>query len=142
MWCSSSCIASRRFARHVILHRVAVGGRLLVKIARLVFGREIGVEHFLDGLPDMQRIEHLHIGKAFEEDDAHGDLVGMLHLLDGFLAPLLGERLVAPIIEQAIMQPVLIDRRQLVTQRVVEIFDNFGLALHFFLRSSAQGVTR
>lgn len=40
------------------------------------------------------------------------------------------------------MQPVLIDRRQLVTQRGVKIFDNFRLALHFFLRSSAQGVTR
>jgi hypothetical protein len=37
------------------------------------------------------------------------------------------------------MQPILIDRRQLMTERGVEIFDNFGLAFHFLLRSSAQG---
>jgi len=47
-------------------------------------------------------------------------LVGVLHLLDRFLAPLLGERLVAPIVEQPVMQPVLVDRRQFVPQRLIE----------------------
>src|ERR1700722_10245305 len=78
----------------------------------------------------MQRIEHLHIGKAIEEDDAVDELVGMFHLFDGFLAPLLGERLVAPVAEQPVMQPVLIDRRQLVPKRLVEVIDDARLALH------------
>ena len=33
----------------------------------------------------------LHVGEAFEEDDAVHQLVGVMHLLDRFLALLLGE---------------------------------------------------
>src|SRR4029077_15231551 len=59
--------------------------------------------------------------------------IGVLHLLDGFLAPLLGERFVAPIVEQTIMQPILIDRGQLVPQRLVEIIDDTRLPSHNLL---------
>ncbi len=52
---------------------------------------------------------------------------------------MLGERLVAPIVEKPVMQPVLIDRRQLVAQAGVKVFDNFGIALHFFLRRGWRG---
>src|SRR5262249_14397229 len=76
------------------------------------------------------RIEHLHVGKAVEEDDALDQLVGVLHLLDRFLAPLLGERAIAPIVQQAIVQPILVDGGQLVPQPAVEIFDDGRIALH------------
>ena len=58
------------------------------------------------------------------------ELVGVLHLLDRFLAPLLGERLVAPIVEQPVMQPVLVDGRQFVPQALVEKIDDARIAFH------------
>ena len=78
----------------------------------------------------MQRIEHLHVRKTVKKDDAFDELIGVLHLLDGFLAPLFGERFVAPIVEQAIMQPILIDRGQFVPQRLVEKIDDTRLPSH------------
>jgi hypothetical protein len=109
---------------------MAVRRRLLVERARVDLRRQVAVQHFFGGLADVQGIEHLHVGKAVEEDDALDQLVGVLHLLDRFLAPLLGEILVAPIIEQPVMQPVLVDGRELVAERLVQIFDDFGIALH------------
>src|ERR1043165_7161275 len=117
-------------ARDEVLHRIAVGRGLLVERARADFGLQVGVEDLLDVLSDVQRIEHLHVGEALQEDDAVDELVGVLHLLDRFLAPLLGEVLVAPVVEQPVMQPVLIDRGQLAAQALVEIVDDLGVALH------------
>jgi hypothetical protein len=54
----------------------------------------------------------------------------MLHFLDRFLAPLLRQVLVAPVVEQPIVQPVLIDRCQLMPQRFVEKLDDFRVTLH------------
>ena len=59
----------------------------------------------------------------------------MLHLFNGFLAPCLGERLLAPNVEQTVMQPVLVHRGELVAQRFVEVFDNVFIALHTLLLS-------
>src|SRR5262249_38386214 len=52
------------------------------------------------------------------------------HLFDRFLAPLLGQCPVAPVVEQPIVQPILIDGGHLVAQGFVEIFDDLGVALH------------
>src|SRR5262252_3717564 len=109
---------------------MAVRRRLFVKCAGGDFRGKIAIEHFLDVLADMQRIEHLHVRKAVEKDDALDQLVGMLHLFDGFLAPLFGEGLVAPIVEQAVMQPILIDGRQFMPQPLVEVIEDTGLASH------------
>jgi hypothetical protein len=54
----------------------------------------------------------------------------VLHLLDGFFAPVFAECLEAPIFEQTIMQPILVDGRHFVPQATVEIIDDFGVALH------------
>jgi len=78
----------------------------------------------------MQGIEHLHVRKAVKEDDPVNQLVGVLHLLDGFRAPFLGEVLDAPVVQQAVMQPVLVDRGQFVAERLVQVFNNFRFALH------------
>src|SRR5712671_4460487 len=111
-----------------------------------MLGRQITIEHFLDVLPDAQRVDDLHVGKAIEKDDAGHELVGVLHLLDRFLAPLLGERLEAPVVEQAIVQPVLVDGRELMPQTAVEILDDFRVALHVsqspFAIPFSQSLTR
>jgi hypothetical protein len=78
----------------------------------------------------VQRIQHLHVGEAVEEDDAFHQLVGVLHLLDRFLAPLLGEVLQAPVVQQAVVQPVLVDGRQFVSQGLVQEIDDLWIALH------------
>src|ERR1700722_8167262 len=54
----------------------------------------------------------------------------MLHLFDGLFAPSLGEVLVAPVIQNAIVQPVLVDCREFVLQRSIEIIDNLFVTPH------------
>src|SRR6266478_4206087 len=110
---------------HIILGPMAITRRLLVKGTRGHLSSQIAIQDLFDGLPDMQRIEHLHVGKTIEENDAVNEFIGVFHLFDGLLAPFFGESLVAPVLEQAIVQPILIDGRKLVTQRLVEVF-NYG----------------
>src|SRR6202044_3788274 len=117
-------------ARDVILDRVAMGGGLLVERARVHLGAQIAFEDLFHRLPDMQRIEHLHVGEAVEKDDAVDELVGVLHLLDGLLAPLLGEIAIAPIVQQPVMQPILVDRGKFMPQGLVEIIDDDRLTAH------------
>ena len=75
----------------IVFFFAAGGAGLHVERAGAVLGLEIAFEDLLDVLADHQRIELLHVGKAFEEDDARDQLVGVMHLLDRFLALLLGE---------------------------------------------------
>ena len=42
----------------------------------------------------------------------------------------LGQRSQAPIVQQPVVQPVLVDGGEFVPQRPVEIFDDFGIAFH------------
>ena len=55
---------------HPVSDAFAIGGRLAVQVAGIVLGRKVRLEDFLDGLADAQRVEHLQVGEAFEEDDA------------------------------------------------------------------------
>ena len=96
----------------------------------LFLEREVGLQDLLDGLADAQAAEHLEIGQAAQKQDAVGQLVGVLHLVDRFVALVLGEPGHAPVVEHAVVQPVLVDRGHLVPQALVEIFDNLGIALH------------
>src|SRR5205814_4992819 len=57
-------------AGDVILDRMAMRRGFLVKRPRRHLRRKIAVEHLSDVLPDAKRIDHLHVGKAVEEDDA------------------------------------------------------------------------
>jgi hypothetical protein len=50
--------------------------------------------------------------------------VGMLHLVDRFMPLELGELGDAPIVEHPVMQPILVDRGQLVLERFVEQLDD------------------
>src|ERR1700756_4940452 len=47
---------------------------------------------------DPERIEHLHVGKSVEEQDAVGEAVGVVHLFNRFLAPDLRHLQQAPIV--------------------------------------------
>ena len=69
-------------------------------------------------------------GHALEEQDPADELVGVLHLVDRLLAVVLRERLVAPVVEHLVVDEVLVDRRELGGQDLVEQFGDGGVALH------------
>ena len=107
-----------------------MGRRLLIQRTRANLGGQIALDDLLDVLADAQRIEHLHVGKAIEEQDPIGEAIGMVHLFDRLLAPQLGQFEQAPIVQQPVMQPILVDRSQLAAEALVEIFNDSGVALH------------
>src|SRR5262249_3603482 len=52
------------------------------------------------------------------------------HLFDRFLALLLGELGVAPVVEHAVVQPILVNRTQFVLESIIENIDDLFLAFH------------
>src|SRR5262249_34000730 len=110
-----------------------LGRAFLLKGTRRHPRREITVEHLFDVLADMKWIEDLHIREAVKKYDALDQFVGVFHFLNRFLAPLLCQILVTPIVEQSVMEPVLIDRGQFVPQRSIEKLDDFSVPLHNWL---------
>ncbi|MNV90955.1 hypothetical protein D3C71_1853980 [compost metagenome] len=75
---------------------------------------------------------------ALKENDALDELVGVMHLLDGFGALLGREALIAPIVQQAVMHPVLVDRAELEEKGLVKPLDDLCFAFHDVLRSVAS----
>ena len=116
--------------RHAIVDRDAKGGGLQVKGARGEFRIQVHLDDFLHGFANRQRVQLLHVGKAVEEQDAGGELVGVGHFLNGFFPPFLRQALVAPVVEDAVMQPILVDGGQLAAQATVEKFNHSGVAAH------------
>src|SRR3546814_228474 len=117
-------------AADIVAHALAMGNGVLEQRDRLFLDREVGLEDFLDRFADAQAAEQLEVGEATKEEDAVGELVGMLHLVDRLFAFERGEACDAPIVEHAIMQQILVDRGQLVLERFVEEIDDFFVALH------------
>src|SRR5690606_26741374 len=62
--------------------------------------------------------------------NALGQLVRMLHLVDRLVVLVLGEFLQPPVLQHLGVQEVLVDRDQFVVQRLVEVLDDLGVALH------------
>jgi hypothetical protein len=54
----------------------------------------------------------------------------VLHLVDRLVALELGELLDPGVVEQPVVQPILVDRGQLVLERLVQMLDDLGVALH------------
>ena len=75
---------------------------------------------------------------AFKKDDAGNELVGVMHLFDGFGTLFLGKLGIAPIFEQPIVDPVLVDRTKFEEQSLVKPLDDllvaFQCPLSWFLR--------
>src|SRR5687768_7651988 len=117
-------------AADVVLDLLAMGDGTAQLGQRLELELMVGLEDFLDVLADPEAAELLEIGQAVQEQDALGELVGVLHLVDRFGALELGEALEAPIVEHPVVQPILVGGGQLVAERVVEMPDDLGVALH------------
>jgi hypothetical protein len=100
----------------------AVDGRVL----------ELDVELQLlgDGLAHAHRVEALHVGDAVEVEDAVDDDVGVLHLVDRLVAAVLAEAAVPPVVAHLGVDEVLVDRRQLRREDVVQDVEDLGVSLH------------
>src|SRR5690606_41622267 len=85
---------------------------------------------FLDVLAKAQWRDGLQIWVAFEEDDTVDQLVGVMHFFDGFLTLFLGKTRETPIIEKAVVQPVLVYRTKLEKQCLVKPLDDLWFAFH------------
>src|SRR3546814_17481701 len=57
-------------------------------------------------------------------------MIGVLHLVDGFLVLVLAEFTETPVLQHAVMQKVLVDRRELVPQDLVEMLEDLRVAFH------------
>jgi hypothetical protein len=118
-------------ARAEVANAFGMGDDVAVHGDRLMLGFEVGAEDFLDILADPQPAKLLEIGKALEEQDALGDPIGVLHLVDRFVALIFGELVDSPIVEHPIVKPILVDRRQLGLERPIEKLDDPWVALHY-----------
>ena len=131
MWCSSSWPQLLEdVLRDAIVRRFAVPGGFEIERPRVDFGSEVAFEDTLDVLSDPQPVTWLHVRAAFEKQNASDEQVGVLHFFDRLLAPGLGEVLEAPVVENSVVQPILIDGRQLMAESLVQVLDDALIALH------------
>src|SRR5262249_30054596 len=83
-----------------------------------------------DGLTDVDLEEALHVRHALEIQDALDELVRVLHLVDRLLLDALGETEVAPVPAHLRVQEVLVHRRELPGEDLVEQLEDLLVALH------------
>ena len=86
-----------------VAHRLAMRDRAFELLERLHLELEVGAKRFLDRLADAQPADQLKVGQALEEQDALGQPIGVLHLVDRFAAFERRQPLDAPIVEQPVM---------------------------------------
>src|SRR5262249_2975902 len=79
---------------------------------------------------DVEGAELLEIRHAFQEEDALGQVAGVLHLANGFLVVLLGETVEAPVLAHLGVQEVLVDADELPSEHVVQRLDDLLAPLH------------
>ena len=121
-------------AGNVVLRLLADGDGFDERHAAVALDAEIGRQPLRNIFPDLQLVEVLEVGQAFEQENALHQPVGMLHLLDQLFVLVLAEPLEAPMLVHPRMQEVLIDGGELVGQHLVELNQNVLGALHLPLR--------
>src|SRR5690242_19345173 len=77
----------------------------------VVLDREVGLELLAQRLTDLEGEQPLVVRQAVEQQDAVGDRLRVVHLLEGFLARMRGEFGETPVLLHLRMQEVLVDRR-------------------------------
>src|SRR4029077_5110271 len=91
---------------------------------------EIQAELLRHGLADVHLAEALDVRNTFEVEDALDELIGVLDLADRFFTELLPEPLVAPVLAHPAVDEVLIDRRELGCEDLVQEGDDLLVASH------------
>ena len=115
---------------NIVAEFVADFAGLLVGSACVVLTCKVGFQNFLDVLADAQRSYGLQVRVTFEEDNAVNQLVCVMHFFDGFFTFLLGKTREAPVVEEAVVKPVLVYSAKLEEQCLVKPLDDLWFAFH------------
>src|SRR5579871_3919024 len=127
--------------RDPVVDLVAIAGSLEIELAGTHLRRQIALEDLLYASADPELVQRLHVRVAIEEQDANDEHVSVAHFLDRFFTPCLGEIPVAPVVKNAVVEPVLIDRGELMPQRLVEVVDHSLFATHTIApHSNGRGI--
>ena len=87
----------------------------------------------LDLLPHIAadvQIQVLHRRCRIEKQDALDQRLRVLHLVDRLLLDVITEAVIAPVVAHLSVQEVLVDGRQFLTKRFVEVLDDFRVSTH------------
>ncbi len=95
---------------------MGIGGGFLIERTRFLLGGKIGLKDFLDVLPMRSGSSTCMFGKPSRNRMRSTNLSACTISSIDFGAPLLRECLEAPVIQHAIVQPVLVDRGQFPTE--------------------------
>ncbi|MNT53213.1 hypothetical protein D3C72_1902910 [compost metagenome] len=119
-------------AAHVVLVLLAQGDALAQRGAHFVFQLEVGTQHVGHRITGMDG-PGAHVRGAFQEEDALQQGVGVLGLLFHLVVDTLEQLVEAPVLVHPRMQEVLVPGSQFAAQQVLEVFHDFGLALHLHI---------
>ena len=84
----------------------------------------------MDALAHVDLQVLLHVGRAVEVEDAVDQVLRVAHLLDRLLLDVGRELLVAPVLVHPRVDEVLVDRRELGAEHVLQDLDDFVVPLH------------
>src|SRR5690606_20531040 len=115
---------------NIVAEFVADFAGLLVGSAGVVLACKIGFQNFLDVLADAQRSYGLQVWKTFQEDNAVNQLVGVMHFFDRLFTFLLGKTREAPVVEEAVVKPILVYSAKLEEKCLVKPLDDLWFAFH------------
>src|SRR3569833_4408312 len=107
-------------ARDIVLREFALLDAVDERPAAAGLDVQVGLQALADRLADLQLVQVLQVRQAVEEQDALDELVGVLHLADRLVVGDLAEAAEAPVVVHPRMQEVLVDRGQLVGQRLIQ----------------------
>ena len=124
----------KQIPRNVVLVRLAISNTGPEIGNRIEFHVEIAAKNLRHILADAKFPQVLEIRQSLEEQNALDQLIGVLHLINRFPVLVIAELVEAPVFQHAGVQEVLIDRRQLVFQDFVEVFDDGSVAFHVVLQ--------
>ena len=101
-----------------------------VALDGVLLERAVEVELLGHRLADADAAQPLQVGHALEHEDALDELLGVVHLLDGLVAVLVGQALPSPVLAQLGVGEVLVDGGEFGRQGLVEELDDARRTLH------------
>src|SRR5262245_54888316 len=131
--------AAKEVATHVVAARLAVGDRGLQHRMRGELELQVAGERLLDVLADEQLVQVLEVRQPLEKQNALDERFGVLHLVDRRLALRFAEPRESPVLEHLRVDEVLVDRRELVGEDLVEPLDDLRIALHQAVSAATGG---
>ena len=102
-------------------------------------GWDRGLELLAQRLADTQREQPLVVGQPVEQEDAVGDPLRVVHLLERLFTGVLRELGEPPVVLHLRVQEILVDRGELTGELLVEQLQDIGIALHGSSSGSGAG---